>query len=36
MLAGAKRFSTLNLKSGCWRVGLHPDDKDMAAFSTGE
>jgi hypothetical protein len=35
-VAGAKWFSTLNLKSSNWLVDLHPDDKEKTAFSTGQ
>jgi hypothetical protein len=35
-LAGAKWFSTLDLKIGCWQAALHPEDKKEIAFSTGQ
>jgi hypothetical protein len=35
-LAGAKWFSTPDLKSGYWQVDVHPDDREKTAFSTGQ
>jgi hypothetical protein len=34
-LSGSKWFSTLDLKSGYWQVGLHPEDKEKTALTTG-
>ena len=33
-LSGATWFSTLDLKSGCWQVEVHPSDREKTAFST--
>jgi hypothetical protein len=35
-LAGAKWFSTLDLKIGYWQAALHPENKKKKAFSTGQ
>ena len=35
-LAGSKWFSTLDLASGYWQVEMHPDDREMTAFSTAD
>ena len=32
-LRGAKWFSTLDLASGYWQMGVHPDDRDKTAFT---
>ncbi|GFS68374.1 hypothetical protein TNCV_3000561 [Trichonephila clavipes] len=35
-LSGNTWFSTLDLKSGYWKLELHPDDKEKTAFITGQ
>ena len=35
-LAGLKWFSTLDLASGYWQVGMHPDDRENTAFCTAD
>ena len=35
-LAGSKLFSTLDLISSYWHVGLHQEDKEKTAFCTLE
>ncbi|GBN56996.1 Transposon Ty3-I Gag-Pol polyprotein [Araneus ventricosus] len=35
-LNGSQRFSTLDLKSGYWRVEIQPEDKEKTAFTTGK
>jgi len=34
-LSGATWFSSLDLKSGYWQVGVHPEDREKTAFTTG-
>jgi hypothetical protein len=34
-LAGAKWFSSLDIKSGYWQLQLHPYNKEKTAFSAG-
>ena len=34
-LSGASWFSSLDLKSGYWQVGVHPGDREKTAFTTG-
>jgi hypothetical protein len=36
MLATAKWFLILDLKSSLWQVALHPNDKEKKAFSTSQ
>lgn len=34
-LSGAKWFSTLDMKSGCWQVELEPQHQAKTAFTIG-
>ena len=33
-LSGCKWFSSMDLNSGFWEVGLHPEDRDKSTFAT--
>ncbi|POM77866.1 LOW QUALITY PROTEIN: Retrovirus-related Pol Polyprotein [Phytophthora palmivora] len=33
-LQGARLFSTLDLRSGCWQIGVAPEDRDKTTFTT--
>ena len=35
-LSKSKYFSSMDLNSGFWQIGMHPDDKDKTAFSTSQ
>ena len=34
-MSGATWFSSLELKSGYWQVGVHPEDREKTAFTAG-
>ena len=36
MMAGAKWYSTMDLKSGYWQVALHLKNNEKMAFSIGQ